>query len=348
MKNRCLLVLLFITINVFSQDPKLSDNFVVEVGEKYVETDGYFKGFYKYDNVVIAVNKHKDHLIIQKFDLTTLKEVDRVEHEMFFKDKKKRGFDKIMRLGDNVILFYEKWDRKNKIESLEAQMISLKSLEIGEQKEIIRQEGKIAGGKYAYKISFDENKLLIRYRLKLKLRNDVKNFDKIVINVFNENLELDWKEQVKMPYTEKKMNNGDYTIDREGDFYMLATVYEDDSTDERKKKEKDANYHLELFKVHKNTNAIIKNKIEIGDKFIDEVALYENAKGDIIIGGTCKNPDRGTERILFSTKKEGHPTGVFTINLTQKGGVRDFKSYDFPLALLNKHATKREKREINR
>jgi hypothetical protein len=233
--------LLFITINVFSQDPKLSDNFVVEVGEKYVETDGYFKGFYKYDNVVIAVNKHKDHLIIQKFDLTTLKEIDRVEHEVFFKDKEKRGFDRILRLGDNVILFYEKWDRKNKIESLEAQIISLKSLEISEQKEIIRQEGKIAGPKYSYKTSFDENKLLIRYRLKPKFRDEAKNFDKIVVNVFNGNLELNWKGQIEMPYTEKKMDNSDYTIDREGNFYMLATVYEDDHTKSRKKKETDAN-----------------------------------------------------------------------------------------------------------
>jgi hypothetical protein len=365
MKNRYLLLLFLVTINVFSQDPKLSENFTVKVGEEYVETDGGFKGFYKYDNTVIAINRHKSHLIIQKFDPTTLKEVDRIEHEKFFKDKKKGGFERILRLGDNVIMFYAKWDRKNKIESLEAQTISLKSLKISEQKEIIRQEGKIAGyfsvqgngffitkigttNKFSYKTTFDENKLLIQYRLKPKFRNDAKSFDRIAINVFDENLELNWKGEVEMPYTEKKMNNEDYAIDKDGNFYMLVSVYEDDSTDEKKKKEKDANYHLELFKVKKNTNTIIKNEIKIADKFIDEVILYEDADANIVIAGTSKNPDRGTSRVFFSTKQKGQATGVFTIKLNDDGTVSDFKNFDFPLDLLNKHATKGEKRRVKR
>ena len=366
MKNAFLLLLLLVcALNVYAQDPKLSEDFTVEVGEEYGETDGGFKEFHKYNGHVIAVNRHKDHLVIQKFDVNTLKEIDRIEHEKFFKDKTKSGFERIMRIGDNVVLFYAKWDRKKKIESLEAQAISLETLEVGEQKEIIRQEGKIAGyfsvsgngffithmgttDKFAYRTSFDGKKILIQYRLKPKTRDDSKSFDRIAINVFNDNLELDWKGQVEMPYTEKKMNNEDYAIDRDGNFYMLASVYEDDSTDEKKKKEEDANYHLELFKVKKNTNSIVRNEIKIGDKFIDEVILYEDAEANVVIAGTSKNPDTGTSRVFFSTKKKGQATGVFTIKLNGEGAVSDFKSYDFPVELLNKYATKREKKRIEK
>ncbi|OEK09605.1 hypothetical protein A8C32_12950 [Flavivirga aquatica] len=362
MTNKFLFVLLLFSINIFAQDPKLSDNFTVEVGEEYGETDGKFKSFFKYNNKVVAINRHKDHLIIQRFDPITLKEVDRIEHEKFFKNKEKHGFEKIMRIGDNVILFYAKWNRKTQIESLEAQIISLDNLKIGKQKEIIRQEGKIAGSfrvtgnsffitkigtvdKFSYKTSFDEKTLLIEYRLKPKFRDDSKSYDRISINVFNENLELDWKGQVEMPYTEKKMNNEDYAIDKHGDFYMLASVYEDDSTDEKKKKKEGANYHLELFKVKKNTNTIIKNEIKLGDKFIDEVMLYEDVEGNIVITGTSKNPDKGKSRVFFSTKEKGLATGVFTMKLNENGAVSSFKNYDFPLELLKKYATKKEKKK---
>ncbi|WP_299439058.1 hypothetical protein [uncultured Aquimarina sp.] len=363
MKNKFLLLLLLGAINVFAQDPKLSENFTIEVGEEYGETDGKFKEFHKYKDHVIAVNRHKDHLVIQKFDVNTLKEIDRIEHEKFFKDKAKGGFKKIMRLGDNVLMFYTKWNRKKKIESLEAQAISLETLKLGEQKEIIRQEGKIArshsfqsvatinsigGSKFLYRRSFDDQKLLITYRLKPESRDDSKGNDRFVINVFDSELELQWKEQVTMPYTEKKMNNVDYVIDRDGNFYMLASVYEDDSTDEKKKKEEDANYHLELFKVKKNTNSIVKNEIKIGDKFIDEIILYEDADANVVIAGTSKNPDKGTSRVFFSTKKKGQATGVFTIKLNEEGAVSDFKNYDFPVELLNKYATKREKKRIEK
>jgi hypothetical protein len=362
MKNRCLLILLFITINVFSQDPKLSDNFVVDVGEKYEETDGYMKVFFKHKDYVVAINTQKSNLVIQKLDPKTLKEIKRITVEKFMKGK--GGNKEIIQMGDKAVFFYEAWNGKEKIESLMAVPISLDDLTVGDPYTFLSQQGKIVivrhklsgskplkmgafGGKYFFKKSFDKQKLLVNYRLKPKFRSDKKSFDRIAMHVFDADLKLEWNQVVEMPYTEKKMNNGDYTIDREGNFYMLATVYEDDSTDERKKKEKNANYHLELFKVQKNTNVIVKNKIEIGNKFVDKAALYENAKGDIIIGGTCKNPDQKKRGSLFFYENiKGQPNGIFTINLTQKGGVRDFKSYDFLVEMLTKYSSQDEKKKI--
>lgn len=347
---------LLLTLSLVAQEPKLSDNFDVQVGEMYDETDGGFKSFHKYNDYVVAVNTQKKDLVVQIFDPETLKEKDRIVHKNFLKDDAKSGFEGLRRVGDNLILFYSKWSRKKQIESLEAQIFSLETLQFSEQIEIIQQQGKIAGSfgvtssrrwgtinKYSYSTSFDEDQLLIQYRLHPKFRDDSKNKDVIAINVFDSNLKGLWKAQVEMPYTEKKMNNEDFAIDKNGDFFMLASVYEDDSTDEKKRKEKDANYHLELFKVKKNTKSLVKNEIRIGDKFIDEVLLYEDANGDIVITGTSKNPD--VRKGLNIGKTTGGTTGVFTVKLNEDGSLDSFKSYEFPLEMLNKNASRREKKQ---
>ncbi|WP_299600456.1 hypothetical protein [uncultured Aquimarina sp.] len=364
--NIFLLVLMISTFNLIAQDPKLSENFTVEVGEEYGETDGGMRNFYKYDGYIVGINRHKDHLIIQKFDPNTLKEVERKEHKKFFKEKRREDFEKILRLGDNVLFFYAQWDRKAKVESLEYEAISLKTLEISEFKEIIRQEGKVAGdfafvrsgffttkaktlNKYEYRTSYDEDQLLLEYRLKPKFRDDSKSYDRISINVFDKDLNVIWNNVVEMPYTEKKMDNEDFAIDKEGNFFMLAKVYEDDTTNETKKRKrskkgkKDANYHLEIFKVKKGTNTIVNSKIEIGDKLVDEILLYENALGDIVLSGTSKNPDSG-KGLLFG-KRRGQATGIFTAKLDNEGAISDFNSYDFPIEMLTKYATKKEKKK---
>ena len=52
--------------------------------------------------------------------------------------------------------------------------------------------------------------------------------------VFEKNMAQVWNKEVKMPYTEKKMNNLDYSVDSEGNGYMLTTVYDDNSTSDIK------------------------------------------------------------------------------------------------------------------
>jgi len=373
MKTKFLLIILFLaTFNAVAQDPKLSENFTVSVGEEYGETDGRIRNFYKYKDYVVGINRHKSHFVIQKFDPKELKEVERIEKEKFFKNKRTDGFENIIRLGDNILMFYAQWDRKAKIESLEYQSISLETLEMTDFKELIKQEGKVAGkfafttkkvgflgmaalsgktyDKYHYRTNFSEGKLLVTYRLKPKSRDDSKSYDRISINVFDDQLNKEWSGIVEMPYTEEKMDNTDYGIDKEGNFFMLAKVYEDVENGEKKKKKKkkEENYHLEILKVKKGTETIVNTKIDMADKFVDEVILYEDVNGEMVLAGTSKNPDTGTSRVFFSTKQRGQATGVFRIKLNEDGSLGAFKNYDFPAEMLAKNASKSEKKSIDK
>ena len=366
MKNIFLLLLTLISINLFSQDPKLSDNFIVKTGEEYKETDGIFKQFYKYKDYVVSINSQKKDLVIQKFDPITLKEIKRVDLKSFMKQFP-ANFE-LVQMKDKVVVFYEEWDRSEEIESLMAIDISLNDLSVGEPYMVLSQHDRIAidpfkntsskikrpspynpvGAKYFFQKSSDEQKLLISYRMKPIKKKDTKSNDRVAINVFNADLTLDWKTMVKMPYTERRMDNIDDAIDNFGNYYLITKVYEDDSYDEKKRKEKNANYHLELFKIKKNSNEILKNKIEIGDNFIGKIALYDNGHGNMILAGSCKNPNSGVFIPFVSSSDIGQPTGIFTVNLNEDGEIGAFKSYDFSMEMLNKNASRKEKRKVKK
>ncbi len=357
-------VLLVCSISIIAQkkDVKLSDRFDVKVGNDYKETDGKIKTFFKYKEFVIAINTYKKNLVIQKFDPQSLNELKRIEIKDFVKDKK--GNKEFIQMNDKIIFFYEAWDKENQIESLKGVDILLSDLTVSKPYTVLTQEGKIAyhghslmgpkpmvmfqvfGAKYLFKKSFDGKKLLVTYRLKPLKKRDTKSTDKIAVYVYNEEMELEWKQILTMPYTERKMENGDFTIDNEGNFYMLATVFEDETTDERKKNEENANYHLELFKVLKETDSIIKNEIVIGNRFVEHAELYEDATGNIIVAGTSKNPD--SEKGVLFGKRRGESNGVFIIKLNKEGGIKVFNNYDFPLEMLNKYSTRREKNKRKR
>lgn len=366
MKTTLLLLLTFISINLFSQDPKLSDNFIVKTGEEYKETDGVFKQFFKYKDYVVAINSQKKDLVIQKFDPITLKEVKRVDLKSFMK-KFPANFE-LVQLGNKVTLFYEEWDRSKEIESLMAINISLEDLSVGNPQTVLTQKDRIAldpfngtaskyrrmspympsGSKYFFQKSNNDQKLLITYRMKPEKKRDTKSYDKVAINVFNTDLTLDWKTMVKMPYTERRMDNVDDAIDNFGNYFLITKVYEDDSYSEKKRKEKTANYHLELFKIKKGSDEILKNKIEIGDNFIGKIALYDNGHGSMLLAGSCKNPKSGVFIPFISNSDIGQPTGIFTVNLTEEGGIGTFKSYDFSMEMLNKNASRKEKRKVKK
>lgn len=338
MKFPTLLFTLLWTISQFAQEPKLSNKFDVIVGDQYEETDGKIKMFVNYNKKVVAVNRHKDNLVIQRFDPISLKEIERKEYDKFFKDKRTEGFVIMKRIKGDILLFFSVWDKKSKTSKLQYQKISLADFSIGNPKNLIEQKGKIRGS-YSFKTTLKKDKLLVKYWLKPEIKNDSKSFDKISINVFDENLNSIWRNIVEMPYSEKKMENLDYTIDTNDNFFMVAKVYNDNT--DKDEKDRKPNYYLELFKISKESDRIIKNRIDSQNKLIDEIVLYEDVNSNIIITGTTKNPDSNG----FFDYTYGQATGFFAIKLNENGTIGDFTNHDFTSVLLNKFVSKKQEKK---
>lgn len=214
----------------------------------------------------------------------------------------------------------------------------MKDLSLSDPKDLIIQKGKIRGD-YSFKTTLKKDKLLVKYWLKPEIKNDSKSFDKISINVFDESLNSIWKKIVQMPYSEKIMENMGYTIDTHDNFFMIAKVYKDNT--EKDKKNRKPNYYLELFKVSKESDKIVKNKIDSQNKLIEEIILYEDINSNIVVTGTTKNPDSKG----FFDYTYGQSTGIFTVKLDKDGNIGNFTNHDFSSELMNKFVSKKQEKK---
>ncbi|MFH1321639.1 MAG: hypothetical protein ABII90_13435 [Bacteroidota bacterium] len=346
MKKHAILstIIFLIPFLVFAQ---LSKDFSYSVSKPYKVVDASEKHYFHRGGEILSIKITGKRTIIHKFDSEKL---------IFIKEKvyedMPKGFkvEKVTEFNDRYYFFYSLWDKPNEKEQLFYREIDFESgTFIGEGKLIIKVDGKITGSpigsvyvywsfgvidKFNFQISYDESKLLIQYRKKPKIRDDSKNYDVIGMNVFDKNIEPVWSEEVKMPYTEKKMNNLDYSIDSEGNTYILSTVYDDNTTDIKKSRDGKANYHIELLRIEANSGEIDKTPIEVGDKFINNIWLFESPENYMVSAG------------FYSDGKDlDDADGVFIFKVEKEGEIYDMASYEIPVEILNQYVKGKVQKE---
>lgn len=318
---------------------KISKPYKVIDGEKYYASA-------KKGNLTFSLKKRKKEIHMQSFNTETMQEVKR----NVFSDMP-RGFEieNIIWVGNHLYLFYSIWDKPNKVEQLFVQEIDFKNCKfIGKAKRIIDVNGKLTGmsiggigfwsfgtvNKFSFFKSFDENKILIQCRKKPKKKSDAINHDKIGMYVFDANMDKIVGNEVEMPYTEKKMNNLDYHLNSEGTPYILAKVYNDNTTKESKKKGKNkfANYHIELLKVDIPANKITTTKVAVKDYFIKSIWLYDGADNNMYFSGFFSNKTDGKEIPNYEKSD-----GIFLIKADKNGGLLSETFHKIPEEVLNQY-----------
>ncbi|MES2734121.1 MAG: hypothetical protein V4714_20405 [Bacteroidota bacterium] len=353
MKKRSTLLILLLLIQVvtFGQ-VKLSKNLTVTLGTPYPVIDARSKYYFHQGDEMLSIKITKKEIILQKLND---KKLSFIKVKAYDDMPDNYEVERIFKLGKRYYLFYSLWDKKNEVEQLFSREIDFaKGTFIDAGKRILKIEGKIVSSftsssfldmsvsvtlidKFSFNASSDSSKILIQSRLKPEIKNDSKSYDIISMNVFNQNLDPVWSKEIKMPYTEKKMNNIDYSIDSEGNAYILTTVYNDNTTDIKKNRNGDANYHIELLRIKANTSTIAITPIEVADKFINKIWLYENPNNYMICAGFYnkgKNLDNADGIILFKVGKEGKAYDVAT--------------YEIPVSVLNQYTSKRNQRRNER
>ncbi len=70
------------------------------------------------------------------------------------------------------------------------------------------------------------------YRLAPAEKRDKKSLDRIGIHVYDRSMNKLWGNEFTMPYNESVMDNADFSIDADGNAYLLAKVYDSDSRKE--------------------------------------------------------------------------------------------------------------------
>ncbi len=337
MMRTCALVLVFLCCYAVSYSQAK-----VTIGSPYGVIDAQQKYYFPKNGQILTVKMQKRNVMLQKLDAKTLKFLQIRTYDDLPKDI---VVEKVMEFNDKFYLFYSLYEEKT--EQLFAREIDFKNGTFkGAGKRIISVGEKLSGtlvktgfmsagvaDKFDFYASFDSSSLIVKYRLVPETKRDSKSYDVIGMHVFDKDMNEKWGNKVTMPYTEKKMDNLDYSVDASGNVYIVARVYNDDTTD--KKRGDDVNYTIEILKVAAKTGSITSTKVNIADKFVKTVWLYETAQNTMIGAGYYNKGN-----------KPGNVDGVCFFKVRNDGLASDMKTYEIPVEILNQYASrKRETQE---
>jgi hypothetical protein len=330
-----------------------SKKFTFKTGQEYElprKTEDL--GFFGNDkDGIINLSLKKEELNIIRFDTKSLSKTSEKRIELK-EESKNFNSEEVAEFNSNYFWIHSDWEKGSEKEFLYYDKIDVSTGKISEENHKMFETTKVAGtavasgfyqfkiaNKYVYNYDAEHTKLLVSYRLTPLERNDKKNYDKIGIQVFDENLNKIWGNEFTMPYTEAIMDNSDFSIDNKGNAYLLAKVYDSDSRREKDKNTDKPAYHYEILKFTKDNKQITHTSIVIGDFYIKETSLIENALHEMIISCT------------YSKKSKGNGTdGVFLAILDPGGKVIKYKNgyYEFPLDELEKFESARTKKRMEK
>jgi len=316
----------------------------VRKGIPYRVQDASERHYFSKGNEMLTIKVRGRFIIVQKFNTTTLKELSSKEFEHF---PKPFVIEKIMEFNNRYFVFFSVWDKKNHLEQLYYQEISFaKANFIGEPKRIIKSSTKITGfftsavsisgfipmggvtrDKFHFNTSYDNSKLLVQFRLYPDNKNDKVNYDKIGMYVFDGDIKPVWNKTIKMPYTEAQMNNLDYSVDSEGNAYILSQVYATKSPKEIVKGK--VNYHMEMLKVAKGSGFVEKIKVGLDNKLIQNVWIFETADNYMTCAG------------FYTDYDSDDANGIFTFRQNIDGRITNKTTHAFPVELVNMYKKER-------
>ncbi|KGO91327.1 hypothetical protein Q766_18795 [Flavobacterium subsaxonicum WB 4.1-42 = DSM 21790] len=340
---------------------ELSKDYSYTASNPYKVFDADNKLYFYRDGEIMTVKIDKKEILIQK--LNSAGDKPSFIAEKLYESKelfpKNYQLEEVEEYGDKYYFFFSSWDGDNEKEQLFYREIDFKKGEfVGENKLMFQVEGKIAGSptailyigmfapgisigvqdKFDFLISADKQKMLIEYRKKPLVKSDKKSYDIIGVNAYDSNLNPVWNNELTMPYTERRMNLLDYSIDKEANAYLLVKVFHDDSNDDKKhRKDTEANYHVELFRVKAGTTDIDITKIDVNDKFINRLWLYESPDDYMVCAG-----------FYNKGKVLDNVGGIMVFKVKKDGGLYDKSTHEIPLEILNEHVSNRAKKKNNK
>jgi len=376
-KHLLLFLFSLISSTIFAQfDYSVSQPYKVVDGEKfYIGEEGK----------MLAVKRHRKEIYIQKFNA---KAPALLRTKKYSDTELPRGFviEKLIKFHNQYFLFFNVWDKKNNTEQLFYREIDFELGEfVGRNQLLFKIDGKItgtplfrfsnsssfyAGGgsaipgivinlngskKIGFSFSQDSSKLIVQYKKHPKVRSNNKNKDIIGMYVYSSGLEKIAGRELEMPYTEKKMDVLDYTVDKSGTPYLIAKVFSGNNRKEKTKntkgKGKVANYRIELIKVNIESGRYKISPIQIENKFIVKLALHESTDNTMICTGYYNTRGRTSKRGKWTIS--GGVTnppidGVCAFKIDKDGGVSDIIYHEIPVEVMNMYEKKGKQKRNQR
>jgi hypothetical protein len=343
MKIKNLAALAFISATfattVLAQDDKVttSKEFEYKAGDPYPVVDAAIKSYSSKDGGVVSFKMNSRSVTIQKFSGSPLNQESSKLYEDF---PNGTVYEDDLETEDFVYLLYSVWDKPNKVEQLYVRAINLKTGEFeNEGERIIAVEGKVTGGdgnKFKLATSFDNSKLLVRFRKKPESRNDKLNKDVIGLYVFDsKSMKQVWGKDVEMPYTEARMDNIDYAVGSNGDVFILSEVMKEGQT-RKFDRDDNPNFDNQLIAISESGVDVNASEINVQGKFVTQASFFEGKNDALMIAG------------FYGNKRGIQTDGIFYLSLTKDGTQSDFKNFEIPLELIKQYMSQRSQEKLEK
>ncbi|MBV4355658.1 hypothetical protein [Pinibacter aurantiacus] len=350
MKKLLIVPACLISAMLFAQK---SNKFDFKLGTEYdlprKTTDLAFVGNQK--DGIVNLSLKKEELILVRFNPETLQKTTEQTIDL---DATKNFNSEILADFNNGKYFWlhSDWDKSSETEVLYCDKVDIAKGRITDANTVLLKTTKISGtsvatgfysmkttDKYGFQYDAARKKMLVNYRLTPEFKNDKKNYDKIGFYVFDENMKKLWGGEFTMPYTEAVMDNLGYSVDADGNAYMLAKIYASDARKEVDKETGNPGYHFEILKFAKDSKTPVIIQIALDNYFIKQTSIAEDSQHELIVACTYskKSKDSGTE-------------GVFLAKLDPSGKLVGYKKgyYPFPAEELKKFESAKSRRKIDK
>lgn len=325
--------------------PKLSKDIKIVSGTPYKVVDARVKEyFYDGKDGAVSIKSDQEKVTIQRFSIKSMTEVSRKEY-LDLPDKS--IFQKNLEINGKLYFMYSVYNKKEKADELFAREVNMADGTFKEPVSIFKTNSPVVldqtsmsifetVSKYEIHTSSDNSTLLIKYRTKPEKKSDKENFDVIGFHIYDANLTKKWGAEVKMPYTEKEMNNIAYGVSKSGVAYMVIR--------------NNTSKAIELITVGADKVAKAK-KLDLGfDLMFSSLKIKEDAEGSLTCTGFYAN---GIEVKVSWTGQASsilNINGLMVFKVSAGGDLITKKLYEFPVELINQYESERikehnEKRE---
>ena len=188
--------------------------------------------------------------------------------------------------------------------------------------------------KFDVSTSFDDSKILVRFRYKPTVKKDAKSNDKIGFYVYDQDFKNIWGADVVMPYTEKEMNNLAYMVQSNGTAAML--IYKNESK------------AFELLTV-KDGGKMKVSKLDVKKGLIfAKFDLKENVDGNITAAGFYANGIDFKWSWGAGMSTSFNCNGLYSFTMNADGKILSSNDVEFPLEFIQQYASKREAKKAEK
>lgn len=302
--------------------------------ELSAKADGTFSSVFDYsDEAVYMTMVQKKELFIQKMGMDLKSIYKKVLPTKIGKNQ--HSIERLQLLGDRIAVFSSFFDKKTKVNSLYLRLFNEGDLSpVGTIRKVadIGDASRKWQGGFNLDSSPGGEKMLVR----VDLPNEKDMPERFKLLVFSANFDLEWEQDVTLPYPDKEFAVVKNLADDDGSVILVGKKYAEKAEARELRKDERPTYTYMLL-TYDGTGDAQSTTIEAGDKFLQDLTITIPDEGDILCGG------------FYGKKGSLNQSGAFYMRLDRKTKAIQHQSYkEFSKEFITQYMTEKEEEKASK